>query len=270
MQKKTYTTELGNIIYWRSDAIDPSKPWIIFLPGLTADHRLFDKQVVHFKDMANLLMWDPPSHGMSRPFPLKWTMEDLAKWLHQICGYEGIDKPILVGQSMGGYVAQAFMDIFPDNLSGFVSIDSCPLKRCYFTSCELMLLKHAKFMYLSIPWKLLIAWGSAGCATSEYGQALMRKMMESYSKHEYCDLAAHGYRIVAEAVESGRDFDISCPALLLCGTKDMAGSAKSYNKRWTNAAGIPLLWIEGAGHNSNTDDPEAVSKAIENFMDALS
>ena len=56
MQEKTYTTELGKIVYWRSDATDPSKPWIIFLPGLTADHRLFDKQVVHFKDMANLLV----------------------------------------------------------------------------------------------------------------------------------------------------------------------------------------------------------------------
>ena len=58
--------------------------------------------------------------------------------------------------------------------------------------------------------------------------------------------------------------------MLLCGTKDMAGSAKNYNKRWTSTADIPLLWIEGAGHNSNTDDPEAVNKAIENFMDALS
>lgn len=267
MQKKTFTTALGDIAYWLSDSIDQGRPWAIFLPGLTADHRLFDKQVAYFQGRANYLVWDPPSHGASRPFPLEWTMNDLARWLRQICEHEGIDKPVLIGQSMGGYIAQAYMELFPESISGFVSIDSCPLQRRYFASWELWLLKRTKPLYLSIPWRLLILWGSAGCATSKYGKTLMKSMMEGYSKREYCDLADHGYRVVAEAVESERAFDIPCPALLICGTQDRAGSAKRYNREWARISGIPLLWVEGAGHNSNTDEPQAVNKAIEEFMD---
>lgn len=55
-----------------------TQPWLVFLPGLTADHRLFEKQVEHFIDKARLFVWDPPSHGESRPFALTWTMDDLA------------------------------------------------------------------------------------------------------------------------------------------------------------------------------------------------
>lgn len=41
---------------------------LVFLPGLTADHRLFDKQVAHFKDKCRVLVWDAPAHGASWPF----------------------------------------------------------------------------------------------------------------------------------------------------------------------------------------------------------
>ena len=50
--------------------------------------------------------------------------------------------------------------------------------------------------------------------------------------------------------------------------QDKAGSAKRYNREWTRISGIPLLWIEGAGHNSNTDEPKAVNEAIEGFMES--
>ncbi len=31
-------------------------------------------------------------------------------------------------------------------------------------------------------------------------------------------------------------------------------------------AGIPLHWIEGAGHNSNTDKPEEINRLIDEFL----
>ena len=36
-----------------------------------------------------------------------------------------------------------------------------------------------------------------------------------------------------------------------------------YKKAWHRNAGIPLVWIEGAGHNANTDAPERVNELIE-------
>lgn len=72
-------------------------------------------------------MWDPPSHGASRPFNLNWNIQQLAEWLNAILSSEGITNPVLVGQSMGGYVSQAFIKYLPGKTLAFVSIDSAPL-----------------------------------------------------------------------------------------------------------------------------------------------
>ena len=120
---------------------------------------------------------------------------------------------------MGGYISQAFIDLFPGEAAGFVSIDSSTLKRSYYPDWEVTFLRHTKAMYLSIPWKLLKPWGSAGAARSAEGRANMRSFMDGYAKREFCDVAAYGYRILADALDERRSYDIDCPALLLCGEK---------------------------------------------------
>ena len=270
MDRRELTTPDGNIVYCVSRVAGPGRPWLVFLPGLTADHRLFERQVEHFEGSANVLVWDAPSHGESRPFALTWTMDDLARWLHDILEREGAVRPILVGQSMGGYTAQAFMELFPGGAAGFVSIDSCPLQRSYYTWWELAALRHTKLMYLSFPWKTLVALGANGTASSERGRALMREMMLGYRKREYCELAAHGYQVLADAVAADRPYRIDCPVMLVCGEEDRAGSAKRYNRAWAQRTGLPIHWIAGAGHNSNTDDPGTVNELLEKFVGSLS
>ena len=86
---------------------------------------------------------------------------------------------------------------------------------------------------------------------------------------EYASLAGFGYRILAEAIKADLPYHISCPALLICGEKDKAGSAKSYNKKWHQREGLPLKWIKNAGHNSNTDQPDEVNRLIEKFISEI-
>lgn len=268
MTEKVFSTGLGDIHYWTGGP-GAGCPWLVFLPGLTADHRLFDRQVEAFESQHNCLVWDAPAHGLSRPFALKFSMGDMADYLHAILEREGVERPVLVGQSMGGYLSQAYMERYPGRASGFVSIDSSSLKRKYYTAIELCLLKHTEWMYRAFPWRLLVRVGTGGAATSEYGRALMKYFMESYEKREYCALADHGYRLVAQAVEAGRTYELRCPTLLICGERDGAGSAKRYNREWTRQDGLPLVWVPGAGHNANTDAPELVNGEIEKFVSSL-
>ena len=104
---------------------------------------------------------------------------------------------------MGGYVGQAYAQLYPDRLAGFISIDSAPLQRNYVTAVEIWLLKRMEPVYAHYPWKLLLKSGTEGVATSNYGRNLMKEMMLVYDgdQHRYAQIAGHGFRILAEAME---------------------------------------------------------------------
>ena len=83
------------------------------------------------------------------------------------------------------------MELYPDKIKGFISIDSAPLQKSYMTAVEIWLLERAEPLYKIYPWKVLLRAGSRGCAETDYGQNLMRKMMMSYDSdpEEYARLA---------------------------------------------------------------------------------
>ena len=267
MKEKTYVTRCGTIHYW-VNIVSTDVETLVFLPGLTADHRLFDKQIEYFKNKYNVFVWDAPGHASSWPFQFDFTLMDKAKWLYEILEKEHIVKPVIVGQSMGGYVGQAFAELYPERLKGFVSIDSAPLQRKYVTGVELWLLKRMEPVYLYYPWKWLLKSGSNGVAVSEYGRTLMHQIMMVYDgdKKRYAKLSGHGFQILAQAMELDLPYEIKCPALLICGEKDQAGSCIRYNKAWHKNTGIPIEWIKNAGHNANTDQPEIVNQFIEKLV----
>lgn len=268
MEEKIYKTPCGEIHYWVNHLKDSSLPALVFLPGLTADHRLFDKQIEYFAGKYHVLVWDAPGHAASWPFDFSFDLSDKARWLDEIFRREGITVPVIIGQSMGGYVGQMYAQSYPERLRGFVSIDSAPLQREYVTWAEIWLLKRMEPVYRWYPWKSLLKWGTAGVASSEYGRKLMRDMMMAYDgdKARYAKVSGHGFRMLAEAMEANLPYEIKCPALLICGEKDHAGSCVRYNKAWRRKTGIPIKWIKGAGHNSNTDEPELVNRIIESFV----
>lgn len=133
------------------------------------------------------------------------------------------------------------------------------------TALEIWLLKRMETVYRYYPWKWLLRSGSKGVAVSSYGRKLMYDTMKGYEgqQERYAKLAGHGFHILAEAMERDLPYRIGCPALLLCGKKDHAGSCIRYNRAWHKNTGIRLEWIENAGHNSNTDAPETVNRLIE-------
>ena len=91
MKEKTYQTRCGTIHYWASVS-NPDAITLVFLPGLTADHRLFDKQIQYFENKHNVVVWDAPAHASSWPFRFDFDLFDKAKWLNDILNQEKVRK----------------------------------------------------------------------------------------------------------------------------------------------------------------------------------
>ena len=83
MTENSYKTPSGCIHYF-VNIVDKQKITLVFLPGLTADHRLFEKQIEYFEKKQNVFVWDAPSHALSRPFTNNYSLSDMAQWLCEI------------------------------------------------------------------------------------------------------------------------------------------------------------------------------------------
>ena len=70
-------------------------------------------------------------------------------------------------------------------------------------------------------------------------------------------------------MEADLPYRIDCPAILICGDKDQAGSTRRYNRTWAQKEKLPVFRIPEAGHNSNTDQPEEVNAIIRRFVKTL-
>jgi pimeloyl-ACP methyl ester carboxylesterase len=73
-----------------------------------------------------LICVDLPGHGGSDSYGYEHTMEFMAEAVKAVLNTEQIRKCIIVGHSMGGYVALAFGEKYPDYLHGLVLYYSHP------------------------------------------------------------------------------------------------------------------------------------------------
>ena len=263
MEEFSYNSKRGTVQYWYSDA--GSDVTLVFLPGMAADHRLFDKQIDFFSDIYNCLVWDAPAHGQSRPYK-NFSYVHAAEELMAILDERTITAPVLIGQSMGGYIAQTFISRYPGIVSAFVAIDSTPYGEKYYSAVDKWILRQIEWMAMLYPDKFLKFSVAKQCTSTRRSEKNMREMLNSYSRKELCHLMGIGY---AGFLDENRDININCPVLIIVGKKDITGKVKQYNRRWANSLGQEIRWIENAAHNANDDQPETVNALIHQFVENL-
>ena len=263
LNEKTVSSNRGTTYYWTNDI--ESTVSLVFLPGLTADHRLFESQLSVFSKDFKVLIWDCPCHGKSRPydgFSYAYICDELDSILENEC----VDKAVFIGQSLGGMIAQYYIDQHSSRAVGFVSIDSAPFGD-YYSKSDMFWLSQLEWMCKMFPDKLLRSSMAKMCGATETAQKRMITMLSSYTKNELCHLMYIGE---AAFIPENKEVDIPCKTILLLGEKDKVGKVAAYNKEWTKRTGFPLIVIQGAAHNSNDDQPDKVNGIISDFIKTVS
>ena len=141
MREKCITTEYGSVYYWLSDTWNNEKETIFFFPGLTADHTMFESQVDYFGAKYNLIVWDAPCHGKSRPYE-KFDLKDSTEVIIKIMKENKVENMICVGQSFGGYHIQALIARYPEKVKAFVGIGTSPYGEKYYSKSDIFWLKQ--------------------------------------------------------------------------------------------------------------------------------
>lgn len=99
------------------------KPTLILLhgaPGVT-DHSSFKPLFSRLTEAAQIIYLDLRGGGRSPdPDPSNWTLAQWADDLNDFCQTLGVDRPVVLGQSGGGFVAMAYAARYPEAPAGLI------------------------------------------------------------------------------------------------------------------------------------------------------
>ena len=96
---------------------------VVLLHGFGEDSTIFNNQVAVLAGVCEVIIPDLPGSGKSALFikdaEEKVSLVDYADWLHALLEHENHKQIILMGHSMGGYIALAYAEKYGSNLKGF-------------------------------------------------------------------------------------------------------------------------------------------------------
>ena len=102
-------------------------PPFVFVHGWTCNHRDFAPQVEHFGRRHRVIAVDLRGHGASDAPQQRYTVPGFADDVAWLCAQLGVDRPVLVGHSMGGAIVLEVAARHPDVPRAIVMLDAAPI-----------------------------------------------------------------------------------------------------------------------------------------------
>src|SRR5215469_10928196 len=105
------------------------RPTVLLLHGGPGfDHSMFKPAFAPLADVAQLIMLDHRGNGRSEHGdPRLWTLAQWGDDVKAFCAVLGIEKPIVLGYSFGGIVAQSYAIRHPDHPAKLVLYSTAPV-----------------------------------------------------------------------------------------------------------------------------------------------
>jgi pimeloyl-ACP methyl ester carboxylesterase len=122
----TASLETGRTIRLWAERAGAGPP-VVFVHGLGDDHGLWRKVVPQLSDQYETVAVDMPGHGRSDPIPEGATIEWFADEVAALIRGLDLERPVLVGLSMGGGIAQYVAIGNLGLLRGLVLVSTSPV-----------------------------------------------------------------------------------------------------------------------------------------------
>jgi pimeloyl-ACP methyl ester carboxylesterase len=100
---------------------------LLFVPGWCCDHTAFRPQFDHFARTQSVTALDLRGVGASDVPVGGYSIPELADDIAAFCGEVGIEKPVVIGHSLGGMIAVELGGRQPALPSALVLVDSGPI-----------------------------------------------------------------------------------------------------------------------------------------------
>ena len=244
---------------------------LVLLHGYTGSTRWWSRVVPPLSGRHRVVNVDLLGHGRSEKPREGYAMDEQARRVLAVLRRLGVRRAVVVGHSMGGWVAVSMAEQDPRVVRGVVTIGTGADRA-------------------DGPGPLLDRLGFVPVA----GGALWKAVSESYVRSELKTAFADGVPVPDQFVEDTQSLTWSAyagswdgwrefteerapyermtatrlPFLAILGTEDERAKAK-YTKEWDRVPGGRVVRMAGVGHTPPWERPGATAAEIERFADPL-
>lgn len=247
------------------DGDQKSRP-IIFVHGFPFDHYMWDNQIADFKNDHYCITYDIRGLGSSPVDNGQFTIEMFVDDLEEIINNLNLDKPVLCGLSMGGYISLRAVERMQEKFSAIIFCDT----KAASDDNEGKLKRAAAIKQINLGnFDSFIDTFVRNCfgdtfvkeKKNLYDEVVKRSKQNNPVGVKGCLLAMAGRTDTTSFLKK-----ITLPTLIISGAEDKLTPPEVMREMADQIPNSKFVLVEGAGHMTPIENPEAVSEAIKNFL----
>ncbi|WP_130736362.1 alpha/beta fold hydrolase [Flavobacterium sp. J27] len=238
-------------------------PAIVLLHGFLENSKMWHDIVPVLLTKYRIVCVDLLGHGETECLGYVHTMEDMADAVHYILHFLQLEKVVLIGHSMGGYVALAFAELYQEKIAGLVLMNSTARE----DSEERKVNRDRAILAVKQNYKNAISMSVANLF-SEENRARLKKEIE-WAKEEALQTPLQGIIAAQEGMKVRKDrrklLHVSAfPKMLILGKKDPVLNYEE-NKKYVEGTNVVLVSFED-GHMSHFENKVQLIEHLKGFL----
>jgi len=248
---------------------DRARPTLLFVHGAGMDHSVWPLQARYFayRDW-NALALDLPGHGRSETLDTRAglldSIEAMAEWLGRLITALGVERPHIVGHSMGALIALEQAARRPENVASMALLGAAPKMPVHPALLEAAGRPGARAPALICDW----GFGPAGHFG---GHKAPGSWMQGHALRLLGDAAGPVLRTdlaACDAYQGGLEAaaKVACPTLVVAGVADRMTPAKQAARLAEAIAGAHPITLPAAGHMMMVEQPDPTLDALVDFL----